>query len=488
MRIGLVHTPMSIVEVPERRSFWRNFDRQYHAAHPGLRPMRRALWELPHWMHWLGGVLVAAGYEDLVVLDLYSDADVVSGLSALDVKLVADLVARTPCDVYLFSPMTANLHFAYEIARVVKLEVPGAVTVFGGVIATPLNEEVARHPSVDYVITDRGEIALPRLLRALETGKGLDKVWNLTRADAHGVHVAHRQYPAVVAADLAPPKIDLFPAASGADLRYLRQVYALGCPYRCSFCTIQTIGARPSYFPIERVIEEIRSYRARYGEHHGIYFGDETFTLNSDRTLALCRALEEDGSVHYDCQTRVNCLRDGEVLSAMQASGCRWVEVGLETGSQASQDLHKNRVQLTRVEESLRRLRDAGLATCSFVVNGFPEQTIDDMYRTIEWVCDLLARDLLQATYLFGLVPYPGSAMHDQPERFGMEILHHDHARYHEDLPPVFRSAHATPDQVYAVFLEGVEAFGAAMSKTPYFGTAPSEAADLGSFWRGAHV
>ena len=56
MNITFVHTPMAAFTVPERELFWHNFDIQYHAAHPGLRHMVNNLWELPHWMHWLGGV------------------------------------------------------------------------------------------------------------------------------------------------------------------------------------------------------------------------------------------------------------------------------------------------------------------------------------------------------------------------------------------------------------------------------------------------
>jgi hypothetical protein len=82
---------MSSVALNERREFWQNFDFQYTSTHPGLRPMRRNTWELPHWMPWLGGVLVANGYTDLGVVDLYS----VPQLSAdLDYAIDADLLAR----------------------------------------------------------------------------------------------------------------------------------------------------------------------------------------------------------------------------------------------------------------------------------------------------------------------------------------------------------------------------------------------------------
>jgi radical SAM superfamily enzyme YgiQ (UPF0313 family) len=491
MRIAFVHTPMSTVPVKERREFWQNFDIQYHSTHPGLPHMRRPMWELPHWMHWLGGVLVAHGYPDLDVVDLYTAPDTFESAGRMSGPALRAMISAHPADAYLFSPMTVNLHFAYQVADVVKQLHPRAAVIFGGVVATPLAERVAEHRSVDYVVVDRGERALPALLDALAAGRGVEAVGNLVRRRPDGTVVRSLlRYPDMAVGDIPMPKVDLFPPDSGLDIRYLRQVYALGCPFQCTFCTIQTIGRKPGYFPVERVLEEIRAYRDRYGKHHYIYWGDETFTLYPERTLELLEALEREGGIEYDCQTRLNCLGDDLLLRKLHSSGCKWVEIGLETGVQGSQELHKHHMKLDATEETLLRVRDAGLAACAFTVNGFPDQTPDEMRRSIEWVCDLIDRDLLQASYLFGLVPYPGSEMFEHPERFGMDILHQRFERYHEDLPPVFRTSRATPDQVYQVFLEGLEMLAQAMGKRPYFGTPALIGTEeqYGTFWADAHV
>jgi anaerobic magnesium-protoporphyrin IX monomethyl ester cyclase len=80
MRIVFVHTPMAEFSVPARHLFWRNFDIQYHAFHPGLRHMENNLWELPHWMHWLGGVLVDQGFTSLGTLDFYTSECALQGI------------------------------------------------------------------------------------------------------------------------------------------------------------------------------------------------------------------------------------------------------------------------------------------------------------------------------------------------------------------------------------------------------------------------
>lgn len=488
MHVVFVHTPMATLPVPERQNFWRYFDVQYHAAHPGLRHMENNLWELPHWMHWLGGVLVERGYTSMEAIDFYTCETAFSGINR---EKVSEVIADHPADAYLLSPMTPNLPFSYEIADVIKELHPESAVVLGGVVATPLHKDVAAHPSVDYVVYDRGEYALPDLLSAIENRSDITKVGNLSYKDANGKVVTNeRRYPYTLIEDIPFPKIDLFPRSVGNDLRYLRQVYALGCPYKCSFCTIQTIGRKADHFAIDRVLAEIRAYREYYGRHHNIYFGDETFTVHSGRTLEICAALEAEGNVYYDCQTRLNCLQDAKVLKALRDSGCRWVEIGLETADQESQDLFKQRVKLGQTADTLRRLRDEGLAACAFMVNGFPNQTVDDMRMSIEWVCDLIAKDLLQASYFFGLVPYPGSELYHNPDKFGMKLHHSNFKFYHEEMPPVFDSPFAKSDEAYEVFLEGLKALAQAMSKRPYFGDRiiPGDLEHYGTFWSEPHV
>ena len=90
------------------------------------------------------------------------------------------------------------------------------------------------------------------------------------------------------------------------------------------------------------------------------------------------------------------------------------------------------------------RLRDAGLPTCAFVVVGFPNETLAAMRRTVDFVASLLERKLLHASYLYVLVPYPGTPMYHHPDRYGMTLRHHRYDLYGEDLEPVFDGTGAT--------------------------------------------
>lgn len=484
MRIVFVHTPIPLRRVDGMGTYWDNFDVRYKAVHPEIHPMRRALFELPHWVTWLAGVLVAEGFDDLGAMELYTDCTILNGM---DESRVRSRLAAEPADVYLFSPMTTNLPQAIRIAELAKELYPDTTTIFGGVVSTPLHTYVASRESVDFVVRDRGEYALPALLRALRDDHELiDEVGNLTWAPkGSDPKISRRMYPQIQVADIPFPKVDMFPRDTGQDLRYIRQNFALGCPFSCEYCTIQTIGRKPQYFAPDRVLAEIEAYRAYYGQHHHVYFGDETFTLNTERTLQICDAFTEYGGVTFDCQTRLNCLRDPGLPEVMRRAGCRWVEIGLESINQGTQDAFKQHTATVSIEETLARLRDAGLATCTYIIVGFPNETVDDMRRTLDYVSGLIDRGLLYASYHGVLVPHPGTSMFNDPDRYGMRLHHQAFDLYNEELPPVYDTPHATADQIYQVYLDTVASLAEAMAGTPQL-TGPLSATDgvYGEFYR----
>lgn len=469
MHIAFVHTPMPIRNVENRQSFWRSLDTRYYSVHSSAQPMREWLWELPHWMTWLGGVLESEGFTSMEVLDFYTNYAKLDGIDDVGIYRI---LASHPADVYLFSPMTPNLPYAFRIADMIKSLHRQSIVVFGGVVATPLRCEIARYPSVDYVVFGRGEYALPALLRFLEGRIAMSELGNLAfRSNTGKVVTTPFVFPSMPPHSIPFPKVNLFPEDAGENIRYIRQVHALGCPFSCPFCTIQTIGQKPSYFASNRVISEIEAYRSYYGGHHHIYFGDETFTLNVPRTLQFCLALETHGNIQYDCQTRLSCLQDNRLAKALYRSGCRWLEIGIETANQLSHDLYKQRTNVTSVETILPKLRDEGVPACSFLMVGFPNENVDDMKRSIEYACSLIQRGLLHASYLSIFVPYPGTPFFERPGDFNMTLHHHDYEYYHEELPPVFDSSLSRSEDVYDVFIQGLRDLGRTMAVKSCLGT-----------------
>ncbi len=95
---------------------------------------------------------------------------------------VPDLIGRLDSDLFgIDLHWLPHAHGALEIAKIVKEKHPGAKVLMGGYSSTYYHDELVRYPQVDLVMRgDSTEVPVAELLDALETGKPLDKVQNLT--------------------------------------------------------------------------------------------------------------------------------------------------------------------------------------------------------------------------------------------------------------------------------------------------------------------
>lgn len=475
LRITFVHTPMSNIQVEGRNEFWEAFDRRYFSFHPEQPPTKGNLYELPHWTTWLGGVLVDQGFSNQKVIDFFDTHWVLDNRNNVVKEEVKATLREYPSsDVYLFSPMTSNLHHATSIADAIKESDPNCKIIFGGIVATQLRKEIARHPSVDYIVHGRGEVALPMLLDAIQKGQDPDisQIGNLTYERNGELRESIGVYEEIPPSELPFPKVDLFPSSAGENIRYIRQVHRLGCPYQCSFCTTQTIGREPSSFPVERNLAEIDAYHKQYGEWQTIYWGDETF--DPVKALPLLTALKERGNVTSDFQTRIGNLTKIESVRMLKKCGFVWAEMGVETGDQTTRELNKGPardVPDDKIEEIFKMVRDEGIAVCLYTVNGLPPQSPDEMKRSADKICEWIQKGIVTAAYHSEIVPYPGSGLYDRPEQYGIQLLHKDYSLYNQSLPPVFVTKQAkNPDEVYKIYLDNLKKLGRAMCGRSYFG------------------
>lgn len=226
---------------------------------------------------------------------------------------------------------TASYQRALAVAGAVKRANPEAFVVLGGHHASPQDDIVLQHHSdVDAVIRGEGERALLALVQA---GRAGPEVPSLTWRDQYTI----RRNP--MAARLTVEELNSLPVnyheedirTAAGKFRTVTYVSARGCPLSCHFCSVanDTIRAKS----VERVIEDIRLLVEEKG-HRRIALEDNFFAANKRRTLDVCAALEQYRRAAppftWDCQTRLESMRDPEVIAAMERAGCEAVYLGVE--------------------------------------------------------------------------------------------------------------------------------------------------------------
>jgi radical SAM superfamily enzyme YgiQ (UPF0313 family) len=352
----------------------------------------------------LATVIQAAGYR-VEMVDL--SAQPLAGLE----RLIPD-----GYDVYGFSTYSVNYGLTCELAADVRGRNPSATLIAGGPHATALPAQVAAD-GFDVVITGEGEIALLDALDTLATGGTPGRIL-----------VGSPQDPL----DALP-----FPNYDFVDLNtYTREVdgqrcvsilSSRGCPYPCSFCNSNIMGAgKPMrYRTPANVVAEIRGIKRKYGIRH-FRFQDDIFTISAKRLRELAPLLAEEG-IAYRCFARVNTF-SREMAQLLRSSGCAHVSFGVESGSPkllARHAMHKGQTP-EQIRQALENAREAGLLSRIFLIVGFPGETEE----TIEETLALVKLCPWDEFAVYPLIAYPGTPLHDHPEEFGITYIDHNYSDY----------------------------------------------------------
>ncbi|MFO0625307.1 MAG: radical SAM protein [Polyangiales bacterium] len=381
---------------------------------------------------YLAGSLAAAGHRVCVVDGVGEAPEAMSPGYRPDILLngltVDEICARVPDDVdvvgvsCLFShewPVVRALLEALARAR------PGVPLVLGGEHATAVPEHaLGDAPALTACVLGEGEETVVELVAALRAGRPLGQVAGLALREGGRVVRTPTRARIRNVDDIPPPRWDLVPIE-----RYLRGGYSFGvdrgrtmpvlatrgCPYRCTFCsspqmwTTRYVARTPA-----RVVDEIEGY-VRDHRIDAVDFYDLTAIVRRDWVLAFCRELRaRDLRITWQLPsgTRSEAL-DREVLDAMYASGCRNASYAPESGAPRTLAAIQKRVDLARMERSMRDAVEAGLNVKANIMIGFPGEGRDELVETLGFVARL-ARAGVHDVSVWTFSPYPGSALFDE--------------------------------------------------------------------------
>lgn len=316
--------------------------------------------------------------------------------ATLRAELSAALGRSRPDAVGMFCNM-ANQDACLEAAACVKEACPRALVVLGGAQPTGAPEPFLTCGSVDAVVVGEGERTFLELLAALDEPAAWPRVPGLVVRGPGGRALRTPKRALIKPLDaLPPPALDLYPRAFWAAELEGQKVGPLlgsrGCPFECTFCASQVIWGRGARFHSpERVLDEMRGLRERYGvEHFGFY--DATFTVDRRWTLEVCRLIKERGEAAWtwSCGTRAE-LVDAELLESMRRAGCKSVFYGFESGSQRLLDSIKKRETLDQYRTAVRLTREAGLQVYGAFIIGFPTETPKETADTLRLAAEIMA-------------------------------------------------------------------------------------------------
>ena len=267
-----------------------------------------------------------------------------------------------------------------------------------------------------FVVEAKGEQTLVALLRALEKRGDLGGVPNLAYFEPNGNMVFSPRREEAIRMDQTAICWDKIPR------QYLRHTLPLnssrGCFYRCRFCTYHWLFPKVHYKSIEVLRQELKEV-----EHLGfirhLRFTDDNFTANRQRLKSVLEMMIREGfSFSWSSFARASALTP-ELIRLMKASGCEFVDMGLESGSQTILDNMDKRLKREQSLEAIRMLNDYGIISRGSFIIGYPGETRETFLKTIDFINE--SGLPYYHPYLFYFTG--NTLVHEERERFGLKGL-----------------------------------------------------------------
>ena len=233
----------------------------------------------------------------------------------------------------------------------------------------------------------------------------------------NGSAVHNRERTLITDMDALPSVIDVYKRDLVIEdyfIGYLEHPYVSfytgrGCKSRCTFCLWpQTIGGHKYRVRSpETIVEEVRKVKEYFPQVKEIFFDDDTFTDNIERTEETARLLGKLG-VTWSCNAKANVPY--ETLKIMKDNGLRLLLVGFESGNQ---QILFNIKKGMRVEFARRFTSDChklGIKIHGTFIVGLPGETHETIRETIAF-----AKEINPHTIQVSLAAaYPGTFLYNQ--------------------------------------------------------------------------
>ncbi len=301
--------------------------------------------------------------------------------------------------------------------------------VWGGIHCTILPEQTILSPLVDYVVAGDGELPFARLVAAFSSSSR-DPVTIpgvVSKAGETRISPAPRDQPHKMpdGDEMVPfGFFDYGPYVAPNPLlgeeRTLEIISSRGCPHRCAFCSSSRSGWRPyGVADIVKTLERLKETLAI----GGVFFIDENFFVNRKRVEELCRELIRSKlDLKWGSNIRVDYLSgyDDAFIQLLLESGCRLLEMGVESGSPEVLKRISKDVTVEQIKAVATKLRNFDLQVIMNFMYGFPGETVEQMLTTFQLILEI--REVNPRIQIRGpsfYTPYPGTEMYDEAVRNG---------------------------------------------------------------------
>jgi radical SAM superfamily enzyme YgiQ (UPF0313 family) len=361
------------------------------------------------------GVLYLAAYlrQNKIKVDIYDrNADY-----SLDIdKSIAYFEEKKPPIVGISVLTGPVISDALQISRRIKSIAPQTIIIWGGLHPTIFPGYVLGEESVDFIIQGEGEEPLLELVRALLDKKPYSSIMNLGFKNGGKIALNPMRKELLSLDSVEMPAWDLlemkhYIANRFFASRVLTMNTSRGCTFKCTFCFNQGLPhQRWRGLSASSIKEQIDYLRKKYSIN-GIQFYEDSFDTDKRRVRDFCELMRSSGlskRIKWSHFSNIPFF-DSEVVACEKDAGLRYIEYGVESGSQRILDWVQKRQTVQQIKRVFDECKRIGIKTAALFMIGFPDETYEELMMTVDLVERLPAHILICTIYR----PYPATPLFD---------------------------------------------------------------------------
>jgi radical SAM superfamily enzyme YgiQ (UPF0313 family) len=313
--------------------------------------------------------------------------------------------------------------FLQSVKLVQSVEDRHIPALFGGVFVTSAPDVAIRYKGVDMLAIQEGEVTALEVAERVRGGAsllGIVGVW--VKGDDGAVH----KNPGGPLVDINStlPDYSLFDPSrfnrqmGGRIFRTIPIETFRGCPYKCTFCNSpMQLGlakdAGNDSFLRKKTMTTLRAEITELMEKYApefFYIVDDSFMARSESELVDFASMYKEFGLPFWFNTRPENVTPRR-LEVLREAGCYRISFGVEHGNESYRKKTllrnpSNDVLLQKFEI----IADSGIAFSVNKIIGFPDETREMIFETIEFNRQLRGYDTLTVSIF---TPYHGTALRD---------------------------------------------------------------------------
>ena len=409
--------------------------------------------EPPTWSLLLAQSMRNFGFEVSIIdanAESISEEEIYNRITNLNPRLIVFVVYGQNVNAG-----TTNMEGAIFLSEYIKSRNSNLRISFIGSYVQALPAKALKdEKSIDFVFTNEGVYSLRNILKLNSLEKN-----NLKKIDG----IAYRDKDKIIinkpekvvpnermdldlpgyAWDLLPYKkrpLDLYRAPMwhaeyDEDKRspYAALHSSLGCQFKCSFCMINLINRNNNdeigvsshysgmrYWSADFIINEFKKLIDMGIKT--IRITDEMFLLNPKYYLPLCKKLSElnhNDSLRMWAYSRIDTVKNPEILSIVRKAGIKWLCLGIESGDKKVRlEVSKGKFEDVDVRKIINQVHEADIDVMANYMYGLP----GDDQETIKKTYDLSVELCTSGWNTYPAMALPGSALYKQGIEKGIEM------------------------------------------------------------------